>query len=374
MIRSSRRRPLASIRYFLPFALLFWLATSVLPGAAAPAQAAGMKCGKATASHGKHCRAARKPHIKPAKQTAKKKYRHARSKQHAAAPKPAKRRATALHANAPGKKRGQAARIAGARPQLLQACGYTQASRNLLRSRVVYVVDERTGTVLTEKHANRIVPIASISKLMTSVVALDSHAPLSRRVRVTAQDRDYEKRTGSRLKVGSVLSRKDMLHITLMSSENRAAAALSRDYAGGRPAFVAAMNRKARALGMVNTHFVNATGLSPRNVSTARDLAKLVAAAHRYPTIRQYSADRSRIVYPGKGRLVYVSSNALVRAGDARITLQKTGFINEAGHCVVIRYVIHGRPVDVVLLGAPGSRDHLADAVRIRDWLSCSLT
>jgi len=262
-----------------------------------------------------------------------------------------------------------------ARLRLLPRCGYTPKSRALLRARSVLVLDERTQTVLTEKQADTVMPIASISKLMTAVVSLDARhapdAPLS----VTVQDQDFDKFTGSRLSVGSVLPRHDMLHIALMSSENRAAAALSRDYAGGRPGFVAAMNAKARALGMRHTRFVNGTGLSPHNVSTARDLARLVAAASRYPLIRADSTDRALLVSPGGPRasLSYHNSNALVRGGDRSIVLQKTGFINEAGHCVVVRMVVHGRPIDIVVLGAPGPRDHLADVIRIRRWLRCSL-
>lgn len=256
---------------------------------------------------------------------------------------------------------------------LLPRCGYTPASVSSLRSRAVYVVDNRTHKVLIAKNADQVRPIASISKLMTAVVALDAHRALAGRLTVIPADRDFDKFTGSRLKVGSMLSRRDMLHIALMSSENRAAAALSRDYAGGRPRFVAAMNAKARALGMLHTSFVNPTGLSPHNVSTARDLARLVAAADRYALIRAFSTDHSQIVAPGHGRLVYHNSNPLVRAGSTPIVLQKTGFINEAGHCVVMRMRIHGHPVTVVLLGAPGPRDHIADALRIRHWLSCSL-
>ncbi len=266
-----------------------------------------------------------------------------------------------------------ASTVSSAKPQLLASCGYTPATRRLLHSQAIYVIDERSGTVLLERHANRIKPIASVSKLMTAVVSLDRHVPLTHRLRVSVSDRDTIKFTGSRLKVGSVLSRRDMLHIALMSSENRAAAALSRDYPGGRPAFIAAMNRKARMLGMTNTHFVNATGLSPHNVSTARDLARLLSAAARYPAIRTFSTDHAQVVHPGRGQLSYVNSNALVRSGDTRIRLQKTGFINEAGHCLVIRYRIGARPVDVVLLDAPGPRDHVADAIRIRNWLACSL-
>ncbi|PRX27852.1 murein-DD-endopeptidase [Paraburkholderia sp. BL18I3N2] len=260
-------------------------------------------------------------------------------------------------------------------PRLLARCGYTPKSRALLRARSVYVVDERTQTVLTEKQADLVMPIASVSKLMTAVVSLDAQHALNAPLNVTVQDQDFDKFTGSRLSVGSTLSRHDMLHIALMSSENRAAAALSRDYMGGRPGFVAAMNAKARLLGMRHTSFVNGTGLSAQNVSTARDLSLLVAAASRYPLIRAYSTDRDQVVLPGGGRasLSYHNSNALVRGGDRSIVLQKTGFINEAGHCVVVRMKVHGRPVDIVVLGAPGAHDHIADVVRISRWLRCSL-
>ncbi|TDY20127.1 murein-DD-endopeptidase [Paraburkholderia sp. BL6665CI2N2] len=260
-------------------------------------------------------------------------------------------------------------------PRLLARCGYTPKSRALLRGRSVYVVDERTQTVLTEKQADRVMPIASVSKLMTAVVSLDAKHALNAPLNVTVQDQDFDKFTGSRLSVGATLSRHDMLHIALMSSENRAAAALSRDYTGGRPGFVAAMNAKARSLGMRHTAFVNGTGLSPQNVSTARDLSLLVAAASRYPLIRAYSTDRDQVVLPGGGRasLSYHNSNALVRGGDRSIVLQKTGFINEAGHCVVVRMKVRGRPVDIVVLGAPGAHDHIADVVRISRWLRCSL-
>ncbi|MFT4068156.1 serine hydrolase [Paraburkholderia sp.] len=309
--------------------------------------------------------------------------KHPSSAKHRTAAKPRRRavhkRKRVAHAERPmhvarlGSRSGrQAARVVR-QPHLLARCGYTRRSRALLRSKAIYVVDERTQTVLTAKQADRVLPIASISKLMTAVVSLDAKRPLNAPLDVTPQDRDFDKFTGSRLSVGSRLSRHDMLHIALMSSENRAAAALSRDYAGGRPGFVAAMNAKARALGMRHTHFVNGTGLSPQNVSTARDLSLLVAAASRYPLIRAYSTDRSQVVWPGHGSLSYHNSDALVRAGDSAIVLQKTGFINEAGHCVVMRMLVHGRPIDIVVLGAPGPRDHIADVVRISRWLRCSL-
>ncbi|MBN3817208.1 D-alanyl-D-alanine endopeptidase, partial [Paraburkholderia sp. Se-20369] len=213
----------------------------------------------------------------------------------------------------------------------------------------------------------------SISKLMTAVVARQADRPLDGMLRVTAHDRDTIKFTHSRLSVGSTLSRRDMVRIALMSSENRAAAALSRDYPGGRPAFVAAMNREARRLGMRYTHFHEATGLSPRNVSTAEELARLVDAAARDPLIRRFSTARSGSVQPGSGTLRYVNSDPLVRYGQWPIQLQKTGFINEAGHGVVMRTQVRGRPATIVLLGAPTRAGVTHDAQTIRRWLACSL-
>ena len=169
--------------------------------------------------------------------------------------------------------------------------------------------------------------------------------------------------------MGSVLSREDMLHIALMASENRAAAALSRYYPGGRPAFIAAMNAKAKQLGMTDTHFENSTGLTSRNVSTARDLVKMVNAAYQYPLIRQFSTDRSYDVFTGKRNLAYNSTNALVRNASWDIGLQKTGFINEAGECLVMQTTIHNRPVIMVLLDSSGKYSRFADATRVRTWL-----
>ena len=238
-----------------------------------------------------------------------------------------------------------------------------------LRSNVAFVVDQNTSEVLFDKNSTSVVPIASITKLMTAMVVLDSKSPLTDQIEVTAEDRDYEKHTGSRLHVGAVLSREDMLHIALMASENRAAAALSRYFPGGRPAFVAAMNAKAKALGMNDTHFENPTGLTSHNVSTARDLVKMINAAYQYPLIRKFSTDRSYEVYPGRGVLAYNSTNALVRNPTWDIGLQKTGFINEAGECLVMQATIHGRPVVMVLLDSSGKYSRFADATRLRKWL-----
>jgi D-alanyl-D-alanine endopeptidase (penicillin-binding protein 7) len=238
-----------------------------------------------------------------------------------------------------------------------------------LRSSVAYVIDQNTGESLFDKNSRAVVPIASISKLMTAMVVLDSKAPLTEQIEVTDEDRDYIKNTGSRLAVGSVLSREDMLHIALMASENRAAAALSRYFPGGRPAFIAAMNAKAKQLGMTDTHFESPSGLTSENVSSARDLVKMVNAAYQYPMIREFSTDRSYEVYTGKRSIAYNSTNALVRNPTWDIGLQKTGFINEAGECMVMQTTIHGRPMIVVLLDSSGKYSRFADATRLRNWL-----
>ncbi|MCP3722777.1 D-alanyl-D-alanine endopeptidase [Paraburkholderia sp. CNPSo 3272] len=255
-------------------------------------------------------------------------------------------------------------------PTVGQAFGLHESPDSLmLRSGVAYVVDQNTLEPLFDKNSHAVVPIASISKLMTAMVVLDSKESLSEQIEVTDEDRDYEKNTGSRLSVGSVLSREDMLHIALMASENRAAAALSRYYPGGRPAFIAAMNAKAKQLGMTDTHFENSTGLTSHNVSTARDLVKMVNAAYQYPMIRQFSTDRSYDVFTGKRNLAYNSTNALVRNASWDIGLQKTGFINEAGECLVMQTTIHNRPVIMVLLDSSGKYSRFADATRVRTWL-----
>ncbi|QBC31499.1 D-alanyl-D-alanine endopeptidase [Pandoraea sp. XY-2] len=238
-----------------------------------------------------------------------------------------------------------------------------------LRSSVAYVVDERTGESLFDKNSQAVLPIASISKLMTAMVSLDAGVPMTDMMEVTDEDRDYEKGTGSRLSVGSRLSREDMLHIALMSSENRAAAALSRYFPGGRPAFLAAMNRKAKQLGMNDTHFNDPTGLSSQNVSSARDLVKMVKAAYQYPMIRRFSTDSNYDVNTGRRELHYVSTNHLIGHPGWEIGLQKTGYINEAGQCLVMQANVDGRPVIMILLDSTGKYSRFADATRVRKWL-----
>ncbi|AKM31983.1 D-alanyl-D-alanine carboxypeptidase [Pandoraea faecigallinarum] len=238
-----------------------------------------------------------------------------------------------------------------------------------LRSSVAYVVDERTGESLFDKNSQAVLPIASISKLMTAMVSLDAGVPMTEIMEVTDEDRDYEKGTGSRLSVGSRLSREDMLHIALMSSENRAAAALSRYFPGGRPAFLAAMNAKAKQLGMNDTHFNDPTGLSSQNVSSARDLVKMVKAAYQYPMIRRFSTDSNYDVNTGRRELHYVSTNHLIGHPGWEIGLQKTGYINEAGQCLVMQANVDGRPVIMILLDSTGKYSRFADATRVRKWL-----
>ncbi|MDN7178792.1 D-alanyl-D-alanine endopeptidase [Caballeronia sp. SEWSISQ10-4 2] len=255
-------------------------------------------------------------------------------------------------------------------PTVGQAFGLHDTPDSLaLRSSVAYVVDQNTAETLFDKNSRAVVPIASITKLMTAMVVLDSKAPLTEDITVTDEDRDYEKFTGSRLSVGSELNREDMLHIALMASENRAAAALSRYYPNGRAGFIAAMNAKAKMLGMTDTHFENSTGLTSQNVSSARDLVKMVNAAYQYPLIRKFSTDRSYDVFTGKRNLAYNSTNALIRNPSWEIGLQKTGFINEAGECMVMQTTIHGRPVVMVLLDSSGKYSRFADAGRLRGFL-----
>lgn len=324
----------------------------------------------------KHAKAARKPVAAPAdKVSSKKAGKGAAAKTVAAADDGAprasvKRKRVTYSLN--GRHHSVVRRVAyePRSPTVGQAFGLHETPDALmLRSSVAYVIDQNTGESLFDKNSRAVVPIASITKLMTAMVVLDSKEPMTDQIEVTDEDRDYEKNTGSRLSVGSVLSREDMLHIALMASENRAAAALSRYFPGGRPAFLAAMNAKAKQLGMTDTHFENPTGLTSQNVSSARDLVKMVNAAYQYPLIRKFSTDHSYEVYTGKRSLAYNSTNALVRNPTWDIGLQKTGFINEAGECLVMQATIHGRPMIMVLLDSSGKYSRFADATRLRTWL-----
>ena len=238
-----------------------------------------------------------------------------------------------------------------------------------LASNVALVLDQANSEVLFEKNANVALPMASITKLMTGLLVVLAQQDMHEVLTITEDDVDKEKYTSSRLRVGARMTRGDLLHIALMSSENRAAAALGRNYQGGTSAFVAAMNAKAQQLGMNDTRYVDASGLSSRNVATARDLAKLAIAAHQEPLLREFSTDPKTMVDAGGRIMHYSNTNRLVASPDWDIGLQKTGFINEAGRCLVMQAMIHGRAVIMVFLDSKGKQSRIADAGRMRRWL-----
>jgi D-alanyl-D-alanine endopeptidase (penicillin-binding protein 7) len=241
-----------------------------------------------------------------------------------------------------------------------------------LRSRAALLVRADTGQVLYAKNADQAQPIASITKLMTAMVVLDAGQPMDQVLTITDAERDRLRNTSSRLAVGTRLTRADLLRLALMSSENRAAAALLRNYPGGFAAGVAAMNRKAKALGMTHTRFVDGTGLSSDNRSTPQDLVRMVRAAARYPTIRNYSTTTEYAVMVGRYRTQYRNTNPLVRNPQWDIDLTKTGYINEAGHCLVMQTTVSGKPVVMVLMDSWGSLTRVGDANRARRWLETS--
>lgn len=244
-------------------------------------------------------------------------------------------------------------------------------SKLKLMSANVVVLDADAGKAVYAKAADEVTPIASLTKLMTAMVVLDAKQPMTEQLEVDMDDFDYIKGSRSRLRMGVTLTREEMLQLALMSSENRAASSLGRHYPGGQVAFVAAMNVKAQSLGMTNTHYDDATGLSPKNVSTANDLARLVRAAADYPQIREFSTTPGRIVEVGATgqTLGFNNSNALVKNSAWDITLQKTGYIREAGRCVVMLANIASRPVVIVLLDSIGKFTRVADAQRVKHWL-----
>jgi D-alanyl-D-alanine endopeptidase (penicillin-binding protein 7) len=238
-----------------------------------------------------------------------------------------------------------------------------------IRSTAMLVLDEDTSTVLLARQADVPTPIASITKLLTAIVVLEARQPLDEVLQVTEEDHEHGRGAFSRLTIGTRLSRGDLLHVALMSSENRAAHALGRNYPGGLSACVAAMNAKAQALGMRNAHFVDPTGLSSENVASPADLSKLVIAASHVPTIQQFSTDRMHAVRVGRRQLEFRNTDLLVRNPAWNIVVQKTGYITEAGKCLVMKAVIRDRPVVIVLLDSYGKYTRVADAQRIRKWL-----
>ncbi len=239
-----------------------------------------------------------------------------------------------------------------------------------VQSSAALVVNLQSGDVIYNKNVNAVAPIASITKLMTAMVVLDAKLPLDESIALTDEDLDLIKGTGSRLQLGTVLTRDEMLRLALMSSENRAASALARAYPGGVAAFVREMNLKAMALDMMQTSFVDGTGLSSGNVSTAQDLGKLVTAAYQYPLIRQYSTGNGYAVQSVGGRtLEFRNTNALIPSPAWNIELSKTGYIREAGRCLVMHTVIAGAPVVIVLLDSWGRLSRSGDANRIKKWI-----
>lgn len=238
-----------------------------------------------------------------------------------------------------------------------------------LKSRAAIVVRADNGEVLYRKNSDRDLPIASITKLMTAMVVLDAGQSLDERLKITNDDIDRLRNTHSRLAVGTALTRRELMILALMSSENRAASALLRNYPGGKKAGVTAMNRKAREIGMVSAKFVEGTGLSGDNRSSPVDLVRLVKAADAYPEIREFSTTTQYDVKVGRHAQVFRNTNPLVKSEEWRIGLTKTGFLNEAGRCLVMQAQIAGMPVIFVLMDSVGKLTRVGDANRVRQWL-----
>jgi D-alanyl-D-alanine endopeptidase (penicillin-binding protein 7) len=248
-------------------------------------------------------------------------------------------------------------------------------ARLKLRSANVLVLDAAEDRQIYAKAADEVTPIASVTKLMTAMVILDAQQALDESLDIDAADFDYLKGSHSRLRQGTTLTRREMLRLALMSSENRAASSLARHYPGGTRAFVDAMNFKALALGLKHTHYSDPTGLSPENVSTASDLARLVQAAAEYPLVREFTTTPSHMVELDTGRMLgFNNSNALVKNQAWDITLQKTGYIREAGKCVVMLVNIASKPFVIVLLDSMGQYTRIADAQRVKHWLETGET
>jgi len=255
---------------------------------------------------------------------------------------------------------------------LLASLSWSQplpAGKPQIKSASVLVMDESDATVLYSKQSQKVMPVASITKLMTALVVLDGKQPLDEVVTILPADRDRTKASASRLAVGTKLTRAELLHLALMSSENRAAQAVGRAYPGGLNTFIKAMNAKARELGMKSSRFVDPTGLSSGNVATAADLAKLVIASSHQPLIEKYSTSEQLTVKVGRQMLEFRNTNSLTSKEDWEISVQKTGFTQDAGQCLVMRATIQDRPTVIVLLNSFGKLTRVADARRIRRWM-----
>ena len=284
---------------------------------------------------------------------------------------PAKKKATTKSVRRATKSTKRTARIVPERPSFGQIAGLRGTEDSLeLKSSVALVMDQDTNEVLFSKNPDAVLPIASITKLMTALVVTEAKLPLDETLTVTQDDVDTEKGSRSRLRVGTQLTREEMLHLALMSSENRAAHALGRHYPGGLDAFVTAMNAKAQELGMTDTHYVEPTGLSSRNQSSAKDLATLVKVAHDVPMLREFSTSPDYMVEIGHRPMQFRTTNALVRSPTWEIGLQKTGYISEAGRCLVMQAKLAGRQLIMVFLDSAGKYSRLGDAERVRRWVN----
>jgi D-alanyl-D-alanine endopeptidase (penicillin-binding protein 7) len=246
---------------------------------------------------------------------------------------------------------------------------HTAPATPALRSSAALVLDATGSSVLFARRADVAMPIASITKLMTALVVIDAAQPLDETLEVTSDDMARGRGTASRLTPGATLTRGDLMHLALMASENRAAHALARNFPGGIAACVAAMNARARALGMTSSRFVEPTGLSDENVASAADLSKLVMEAAKVPAIREYSTDSSYDVLVGRRVVTFRSTDSLTSKPDWDIVVQKTGYISQAGRCLVMQTIIEARTVVIVLLNSYGKRSRIADARRIRRWM-----
>lgn len=269
-------------------------------------------------------------------------------------------------------KRKSVVRVAAVttKPSYGQVAGLHGAHDSLeLKSSVALVIDQDTREVLFRKNDQAILPIASLTKLMTGLIVSEARLPMDEMITITQDDVDTEKGSSSRLRVGTELSRGELLHLALMSSENRAANALGRTYPGGLSLFVGLMNAKARMLGMHDTSYVEPTGLSSRNQSSAKDLALLVNVAYGEPLLRELTTSPSHQVAVGSKTLQYNNTNRLVKNPSWEIGLQKTGYISEAGQCLVMQAKVAGRKVIMVFLDSAGKLSRLGDAERVRRWV-----
>ncbi|MDD5297093.1 MAG: D-alanyl-D-alanine endopeptidase [Rhodocyclaceae bacterium] len=272
------------------------------------------------------------------------------------------------------KAKKHAHRAAAAKEAKVGALSYADVSASKLKvqSSAVVVQDQASGAVLYEKNPDAVLPIASISKLMTAMVTLDAQPDLKQELAVTDADVDTLKRSTSHLPVGTQLNREMMLRLALMSSENRAAHSLARNYPGGKEAFVEAMNQKSRELGLKETRFFDPTGLNAGNVSSARDLAKMVAAASKYPLIREFTTTAEYQVPLGRHVRTFHNTNSLVRGGTWEIGISKTGYINESGKCLVMQAWFNNKPTIIVLLDSWGKLTRIGDANRIKKWVEAN--